>query len=150
MNKNQRTAKQWQTQLKLAEIPDSEFIALLEQISDDNQSSTNDLETSALLLTPATPETITSMLEQAVISQSLSKMLKNARLESGMTLAQVSERMGVSRGRIGQLESEGANLEAQTLTRLADALEYDVVLTLKPRVAGRQTISTELRASRAH
>ena len=100
------------------------------------------------LLTPITPTGITSMLEEALISRSLSHMLKSARNESGMTLTEVSERMGVSRGRIGQLESEGSNLEAQTLARLADALEYDVVLTLRPRVAGRQVITTELQANR--
>lgn len=147
MNKH-LSPEEWQTTLNLEQSPDAELMALLEQASDENTPKAFEAASTDAHLTPITPTGITSMLEEALISKSLSQMLKSARNESGMTLAEVSERMGVSRGRIGQLESEGSNLEAQTLARLADALEYDVVLTLRPRVAGRQVITTELQANR--
>ncbi len=61
----------------------------------------------------------------------------------------MGQRLDVSRGRVAQLEKPEANLEVATLVRAADALDYDVVVTLRPRGQKRASIVTELRGIRS-
>ena len=59
--------------------------------------------------------------------------LKLARLREGFSLGEVAEKVGIDRGNLSKLENNVDNVELNTLTRLADALGYDVVLDLRKR-----------------
>jgi ribosome-binding protein aMBF1 (putative translation factor) len=73
----------------------------------------------------------------------LGELLSEARRERGLTMQAVSEKLGISRGRIAQLEST-ANLELQTFVPRADVLGYDVIVTLQPRAKGQEALSALL------
>jgi DNA-binding XRE family transcriptional regulator len=55
------------------------------------------------------------------------------RQEQGLTLTAVAQRMGVSRQRMSALESTARNWTVATLLRLAEALDADLEIVLKPR-----------------
>ena len=59
--------------------------------------------------------------------------LKLARLREGVSLAEVAERTGIDRGNLSRLEKDVDNVELATLTRLADAIGYDVVVDFRKR-----------------
>lgn len=78
-------------------------------------------------------ERLEGELRSALLERSLGRLLRSARAASGLSLAEVGECLGVSRGRVHQVEQEGVNIEIGTLRRVADALGYDVQVTLVPR-----------------
>jgi ribosome-binding protein aMBF1 (putative translation factor) len=84
-------------------------------------------------------------LAEALLQDSLAALLKSARASAQLSLADVAERLSVSRGWIHQLEQDGANLQIATLARLADALGYDVRVTFVARDEGRSPLSAPLR-----
>ena len=59
--------------------------------------------------------------------------LKLARLREGFSLGEIAEKAGIDRGNLSKLENNVDNVELDTLTRLADALGYDVVFDLRKR-----------------
>lgn len=82
---------------------------------------------------------------EALLQESLAALLRSARASAQLSLADVAERLSVSRGWIHQLEQDGANLQIATLARLADALGYDVRVTFVARDEGRSPLSAPLR-----
>ncbi len=137
-----KSPKTWQKQLGLDSQPDQELVSMLEQLRDDTPKpkvksakpkegiTLNDLET---------------LVQGAVIAHSVGDLLAKARRSKGLTLSHVGKRLGLSKGRIGQLEQPEANLEIQTLVRQADVLGFNVVVTLKPKGKGKDVFSSELR-----
>lgn len=79
-----------------------------------------------------TPDDIMGRLDEALIEASLARLLRTARDRAGLTLAELAERLGVSRGRVHQLERDGANLELGTVGRLAAALGYEARIAFLP------------------
>ncbi len=59
--------------------------------------------------------------------------LKLARLREGLSLGEIAERTGIDRGNLSKLENNVDNVELNTLTRLADAIGYDVVVDIRKR-----------------
>ncbi|MEP7344004.1 MAG: helix-turn-helix transcriptional regulator [Gemmatimonadaceae bacterium] len=55
------------------------------------------------------------------------------RLEQGLTLTEVAQRMGVSRQRISALETTARNWTVATLLRLSDALDAELEIVLRRR-----------------
>jgi DNA-directed RNA polymerase sigma subunit (sigma70/sigma32) len=121
-----------------------ELKALLEEISPE------ELETGILKTNRKTKAKnwtaaeIQNTVQTELTVRSVGKLLSLARAERGQTLAEVSQNLSVSRGRVHQREQEDANLEVRSLVEQAGALGFDVVVTLKPRKAGRN-IRAELR-----
>ena len=56
-----------------------------------------------------------------------------ARLDLGLTQAELADEVGVSKQQISQIESPDANIRMDTLQKLANALALDVDITLRPR-----------------
>lgn len=71
-------------------------------------------------------------IDQAVRLESVPQMIKRLRTQQDLSLADVADKLGVSRGRAGQLEMDGANLQLATLAKLAHALGYQVQVNLVP------------------
>ncbi len=136
-----KTAKTWQKQLRLEETPDAELLALLEQARDDKPKGKSKKTSKYRFV--KTSEAISQTFEKAVLQESLGALLSKARKETGLTMQAVGEKIGVSRGRIAQIESM-PNLELQTLVRQADVLGYDVVVTLQPRSKKKAILQSNL------
>ena len=71
----------------------------------------------------------------ALLSDNIGVMLRQARLKSGLTGTELAARLGLSKVRISQLERIGADVEVSTLARVAGALGYDLQLQLVERKA---------------
>lgn len=128
----------------------AEALAILAELS-ENEIASGTIETTDLTQLPErlteewTIAQVKDTLADAALERSVSDLLSRARHESSLTLAEVGERLGVSRARASQLEHPDANLELKTLMRLADALGYDVVLALKPRTGTGAPLAAKLR-----
>jgi DNA-binding XRE family transcriptional regulator len=111
-----------------------ELEALLAQFSDEEIAS--GIIARGTTSTPTerhTPEALLEHLDDALLQRSLAELLRSARTTADFSLADMAERLGVSRSRVHQLEQEGANLELQTLLRCASALGYDMRVVFVPR-----------------
>jgi DNA-directed RNA polymerase specialized sigma subunit len=120
-------AKKIKKQLRLAEEPDAELLALLDGI-EDRPAKTTQVNFQTII-----PQAIQATLEDELISQSVSQLITHARKKRGLTLEQIGQIMKVGKGRMSQIEKAGANLELQTLARVAQALEYDLKVSFVSR-----------------
>ncbi len=127
--------KKIKKQLRLKEEPDAELLALLEGIKDRPAKVPNQVK-----LETTTPQAIQTTLEDEFIAQSVSELLTQARKQRGFTLEQIGRVLDVGKGRMSQIEKEGANLELQTLARVAKALDYDVKVTFVSRRSDQHSI----------
>lgn len=62
----------------------------------------------------------------------IGKLFVQRRLELGMTQAEIGEKIGVGRATISKIES-GKGLTFDTINRMANALESEVTVELKPK-----------------
>ncbi len=130
--------------------PAIEMTPTLQELMD--RLSSEEIETGILkqrssspeLLEPWTLEATKTIIEEAILAQSVSEMLSRARAESELSLQEAGNELGVTRGRIFQLEQPDANLELKTLVRYAHSLGYDLELRLEPKEVGKSRIITRL------
>lgn len=137
-----------QRALGLSAPPDDAVLALLEELGEGE------------VVTGATPvagpgysaEELLEELEEAVVADSVGELLWKAREETGRSLREAGEIVGVSHARVRELE-HSSNMEVATLARVARALGYRVRIVLQPmRPAGKgrkldgpaRALSTEL------
>jgi HTH-type transcriptional regulator/antitoxin HipB len=64
------------------------------------------------------------------ISEKVSRMIRDARNKSGLTQAELAERLGVARATVNGYEIGKQNLTIGTLQKIATALEipFDIIL----------------------
>jgi DNA-binding XRE family transcriptional regulator len=133
--------KRVQKQLNLAAKPNAELLALLEGIEDRPARLHPD---SAALLEPVRPLEVRLKVGEAVAMHSVAELLSSARKDNSLTLEQLGQALGVSKGRVSQLERRGANLESATLARVAEMLGYDASIVFRPRDTKRRTLEALL------
>jgi hypothetical protein len=83
-------------------------------------------------------------LENAILESDLRHALTRARKNSGATIRDVAKTQKISVARAHEIEHANLRLELQTLVRHANALGYEVSLTLTPRDAKFERIETLL------
>jgi DNA-binding XRE family transcriptional regulator len=74
---------------------------------------------------------------------SVPALLASARAQANLTLAEVAERLGVTRAAVHHREREGANIEVATLLEQARAMGYEVSITLRHLESG-QILTTQV------
>ncbi len=87
-------------------------------------------------LEKATPFLVSDLQQgfsDAVLTENIGTMLRQARLKSGLTGTELAARLGLSKVRISQLERIGSDVEVSTLARVAGALGYDLKVQLVER-----------------
>ncbi|MBA2665717.1 MAG: helix-turn-helix transcriptional regulator [Trueperaceae bacterium] len=129
-----------------------ELKALLAQFADD-EIATGVIARGGIAATAAESHTAAALqdcLADAILEQSLAQLLRSARTTAELSLADMAERLGVTRGRVHQLEQEGANLELRTLQRCASALGYDMRVMFVPREADKPVLSVPIAREKPH
>ena len=84
------------------------------------------------------------------------RLIRDARKQRGLTQAELADLLGTSQGAIGRIESGNQNLSLETINRIADALESQLIVpstergSLNFRVGGGTTLkgSIETRSSK--
>jgi plasmid maintenance system antidote protein VapI len=140
MTVKKRSKQQVYEDLNLDSYPDDEFMELLEEAG-DSPYVTSPLPGPFEEWTPAQIE---AAVNEMVLAKSVGDLLAQAREQSGLTMSQVAEAMGVTRGRVNQLEHPEASLEVATVARMAQAMGYKLTLTLEPQASDRQPLKVKL------
>ena len=73
------------------------------------------------------------------------RLIRQARSDSGLTQAELANRLGTTQSAIARLEAEGANPCVGTLTRALEACDRELLLESRPR---RSSIDETLVAAR--
>jgi transcriptional regulator with XRE-family HTH domain len=73
------------------------------------------------------------------------QLIRDARRQSGLTQAELAERLGSTQSAVARLEAAGANPRLSTLTRALEACDREIVLESRPR---RSSIDETLVAAR--
>ena len=74
-------------------------------------------------------------------------LIRDARKQKGLTQSELASRLDTSQGAIGRIESGNQNLSLDTIRRIADALESELLMTpsqmgtLNFRIAGQTSLS---------
>ena len=66
-------------------------------------------------------------MNQDLYLQKIGKMIAKIRLQKGLTQAELAEEMGTSQSAINRIESGQQNLTLETLARISDVLEKEIV-----------------------
>jgi ribosome-binding protein aMBF1 (putative translation factor) len=123
-------SKEIKKQLRLDEEPDAELMALLDGIEDRpariHPSAQKMLET-------ATSQSIQGSLEDELLVESVGALITQARKKRGLTLEQVGRMLDVGKARMSQIEKQDANLELQTLARVASVMNYELKIVFQPK-----------------
>ena len=113
------------------------LLAKLEQKFGSAQLKTGILEDASISLR-GIPELQPAQLE------SVPELLALARTQARLTLAEVAQRLGVTRAAVHHCEKLGANVEVATLLEQAQVMGYEVSITLRHLETG-QVLTTEMR-----
>ena len=92
----------------------------------DNRKSWNEVK-NEMLRDPETDSAYNDLEEEYVLIASIMR----ARLEKGLSQAELAARMGTTQGNISRLESGRYNPSVKFLQRVARALEKELEVTLK-------------------
>jgi DNA-binding XRE family transcriptional regulator len=112
------------------------LLSKLEQKFGSKQLKTGILQHSAIAL-ERIPELHPAQLE------TVPELLALARSQADLTLAQVAERLGVTRAAVHHRERLGANIEVATLLEQAQVMGYEVSITLRHIETG-QVLTTHM------
>jgi len=138
-----KTKQQVRDDLDLDDLPDDEFMQILAEAGDGPIVA----GTRTTAAEGYTPKQIADELSDAIVASTIGTLLARARAQAGLSLREAGTQAGVTRGRIQQLESS-ENIELATLVRVADALGYDVQITLVPERSGQPLLSADLSSLR--
>jgi DNA-binding phage protein len=116
----------------LAEPPDDEFMALLSHL-DEGEVVTG---VEPVAGGGYTAEELAQEFGEAVVADTVGELIAKARKETGRSLRAVGAAVGVSHGRVRELE-QSSNVEISTLVRVAGAMGYGVKIVLEPNDEGR-------------
>jgi hypothetical protein len=113
--------------LGLAALPDDEFMDLLRAAgAEETVTGVPPIEDEGY-----TPEELRAEFREALVARTVGDLLSHARDQSGASLRQVGQMVGLSHSRIQQLEAS-ENLEVATLVRVAAGLGFRVKISLEP------------------
>ncbi len=99
-------------------------------------------------LPKATTDTteIDTMVEEIIFAANLKELIVTARQQSGFTLREAAANAGMKHPQLVQIEQSSGHVELRTLARLAQALDFELHISLVPKQGGR-SIETNLTPS---
>jgi DNA-binding phage protein len=114
-----KTKEEVQRAFGLAELPDDEFMSLVSQLGDGEVIT-------GVKPVPGTGYTARKLVdefEDAILADTVGELIAKARKQTGRSLRDVGAAVGVSHGRVRELE-QSSNVEVATLARIARAMGY--------------------------
>src|SRR6266496_1688927 len=67
------------------------------------------------------------MSMDANYKQKIGKLIQRSRLERGLTQAQLAKALGTSQSAVNRIENGGQNLSLETLARISEVLDSEIV-----------------------
>lgn len=127
-----KTAQEWQAQLGLDDLPDPEWVGMMNNLEGKEVIDGGGLEARGLTANPLTPDELVGTL----VVESAGAAFKTVRQERRLTVRQAALAWGVSPGRVSQIESPEANLYMSTVGSAALRMGYRAKLVLEPLEGG--------------
>ena len=112
--------------------PENLSDAALEMLFDESEFVT---VSEAQLSPPTFPDELAVQVEEALVAASAGDLIGRARAARGLSMRELAAQLGVSSARVSQVQ-HGSGVEVQTLVRYAQALGYELTLTLTPLEGG--------------
>lgn len=122
-----KTPQEWQSALGLDELPDAEWVQLMNALEGRETIDGGGLEAQGL-----TPDEI----GVALVVASAGAAFRAVRQDQQLTVRQAAEAWGVLPGRVSQIESTDANLYLSTVGSAALRMGYRAKLLLEPLESG--------------
>jgi ribosome-binding protein aMBF1 (putative translation factor) len=82
------------------------------------------------------PAEIDGLFEEVMVLANLKQLLANARQRRGLSLRQAATSAGMKHPQLAQIEQSDGRVELRTLARLAQALDFELHLSLVPKHPG--------------
>ena len=127
-----KTPQEWQATLGLDELPDTEWVQMMNALEGQETVDGGGLEAQGLTASPLTPDEI----GVALVVESAGAAFRAVRQDQQLTVRQAAETWGVSPGRVSQIESADANLYLSTVGSAAMRMGYRAKLILEPLESG--------------
>ena len=116
----------------VADHPENLSDAALEMLFDESEFVT---VSEAQLSPPTSADELAVQVEEALVAASAGDLIGRARAARGLSMRELAAQLGVSSARVSQVQ-HGSGVEVQTLVRYAQALGYELTLTLTPLEGG--------------
>lgn len=116
----------------------------------NNRFTREEIETGIVITNRQAPEgahtagNFEEAYTEALITRTIGEMFRTIRQAEGSSLSGAADRLGVSKGRVAQIEKADANLRMTTLQQTAKSYGYKVQVTLVPEDDSKQPIMAEL------
>ncbi|CAM3559166.1 HTH cro/C1-type domain-containing protein [Deinococcus saxicola] len=133
-----KTPQAWQVALGLDELPDPEWVEMMNTLEDRDTIEGGGLEVQGLTAAALTPDEI----GVALVVESAGAAFRAVRQDQHLTVRQAAEAWGVSPGRVSQIESADANLYLSTVGSAALRMGYRAKLLLEPLEHGPTIVAT--------
>ena len=115
--------------------PNEDLLTLMEQ---PERKAVLGQPPASMLSAPMNPDQLGHAFQEVLAVKTVGKMIAAARAQRQMSARQVAERVNASHPRVLAVEKSGIDIEIRTLVNYAEALGYDVQLSLKPRDGGQE------------
>ncbi|CAM3955342.1 helix-turn-helix domain-containing protein [Deinococcus frigens] len=123
-----KTPQEWQVVLGLDELPDAQWVEMLNALEGRDTIDGGGLEAQGLTASVLTPDEIS----MALVVESAGAAFRTVRQDQHLTVRQAAEAWGVSPGRVSQIEAADANLYLSTVGSAALRMGYRAKLVLEP------------------
>lgn len=90
-----------------------------------------------------TSNEIDTMIEEIIVAANLKELIVTARKQRGLTLREAAVNAGMKHPQFVQIEQSSGRVELRTLARIAQALDFELHVSLVPKQGGR-SIETNL------
>lgn len=90
-----------------------------------------------------TPSEIDAMIKEIIFAANLKELIVTARQQRGFTLREAATSAGMKHPQLVQIEQSSGRVELRTLARIAQALDFELHVSLVPKHGGR-SIETNL------
>ena len=127
-----KTPQEWQSALGLGELPDAQWVEMMNALEGQETIDGGGLEMQGLTAPALTPDEI----GVALVVASAGAAFRAVRQDQQLTVRQAAEAWGVSPGRVSQIESADANLYLSTVGSAALRMGYRAKLILEPLESG--------------
>ncbi|CAM3407718.1 helix-turn-helix transcriptional regulator [Deinococcus saxicola] len=133
-----KTPQEWQVVLGIDELPDAQWVEMLNALEGKGTIDGGGLEAQGLTASALTPDEI----GVALVVESAGAAFRAVRQDQQLTVRQAAEAWGVSPGRVSQIEAADANLYLSTVGSAALRMGYRAKLLLEPLESGPTIVAT--------
>ncbi len=91
----------------------------------------------------STSSEVDALIEEIIFTENLKDLITTARVQRGLTIRETAANAGMKHPQLIQIEQSSGRVELRTLARIAEALDFELHISLVPKQGGT-SIETNL------